>query len=297
MRGAMENPMSSSVSSAFAEPKFAAESRNAESRRFAQDLQAPKRECAILTDERYHVGDRRDGDKIQKPLFPPVRYLDERGESSFFALAQCRANKLESDCGSAQTRERVRSKLWIQNGNGLRQLARDLVVVGDDNIYALLFCVRHCIDSGRADIDGDDELDLARSKRVDCFKMESVPLPVAVRQIDFNILISDLYEEIRQNRRPRNTIAIKIRIHGNSLTNFDRLEEPLDGNIHTPQQKRVVGVQVVVGAQKCRNIELRFDAPFREKGAHEFGYFHSRNCSTLPCRAILRPCPIAFSAK
>jgi hypothetical protein len=139
------------------------------------------------------------------------------------------------------------------------------MVVGDDDVDSFFFRVRDRIERGCADVDGDDELHAARRERINGIEMKPVALSVAMRQIDFKILISDLYEKIRENCSPWNAVAIEIRVDRDAFALFHRRQKPLDGNIHPLQQKRVVRVEVVVGIEEGRDVKFRFDPSSRKQ--------------------------------
>src|SRR3989344_5979521 len=98
------------------------------------------------------------------------------------------------------------------------------MMVSDNDIYSLFFCKRDRINRSRTDVNGDDEFHSPLRKRRNCFRMKSVPFPVAVRQVNLEIRVLYFVEKVGKQRRTRDAVAIKIRVHRNTLVLFYKIE-------------------------------------------------------------------------
>ena len=115
-------------------------------------------DVAVFADERHDIRQRSDGGKLRIAL-------DDRG-----AFALDGADELQSDADARQLLVGVRAVrlLCVDDRNcGGERLLPALVVVGDDDIDADLFCMLHLRRCGDAAVDAYDEAHALRFELVD----------------------------------------------------------------------------------------------------------------------------------
>ncbi len=107
-------------------------------------------------------------------------------------------------------------------------------MVGNDNVDAFCIRVRDLLDLGRAEVNGDNELDALLSQLLNSPYIQPIALGVAMRNIVAHLQTYST-QELREHDAARNPVAVVVAPHAHRLVIFYRREDPLDRLIHVGQ--------------------------------------------------------------
>src|SRR5439155_11007096 len=132
-------------------------------------------EPAVLAAKRHHVADRTQGREIQ--ITPSVEWA-----TAYFVE---RLHQLERQPARGQLRlgVAVLDAFRVDDGDGIRQLVRNDVVIEHYHVNAKLVSESDLNDAGGAAVGGDDQRDVARGQQFDRPFVDAVTFGEAVRQI------------------------------------------------------------------------------------------------------------------
>ena len=188
---------------------------------FLQDFQSEMRECSVFTGERHTVGNGCKPHHIKPPLFLSVRERKLSARPS--AREQC-LHELPRNARTAQPFERIRVvALGIENRVRIRKCKAYFMVVGDDEVDAMLLCARDGSDVGDATVDGDDDLCAALGERINGGAVEAVPLDMPMRNIIFKIGTADCSEKVVEEDASGNAVAVVVAEHDDALALEERV--------------------------------------------------------------------------
>ena len=112
------------------------------------------------------------------------------------------------------------------------------MVVGDDELHALLFDVLRLFHRGDAVVDGDDELRARRGDAVHDLIAEAVAVPFAFRQHVGDVGALGFEIGIEDGRRG-DAVTVIVSVDTDAFPVEDGFVDPLDCLVHIRQQERV----------------------------------------------------------
>ena len=126
--------------------------------------------------QRHKVGDRADGDDVDQGT-QVQRQLD----AILSLVLEQSVRELEGDADAGETGEGVAGQLGRDDDAG-RELAGQLVMVGDDDVHAELLRQPHLLDRVDAAVDGDQQTHAVGRQLLDGGGHDTVPFGEAVGQ-------------------------------------------------------------------------------------------------------------------
>ena len=172
-------------------------------------------------------------------------------------------SKLERDADAGETGEGVAWELG-RDDDARRELAGQLVMVGDDDVHAQLLGQQHLLDCIDAAVDGDEQAHTVGRKLLDGGTQDVVPLGEAVGQPPAHIGAQTL-QDFHGHERGRYAIGVVVPVHRDGLSLLKSAVDPCSRRGHAAQQVRAV--QTVVGVQETtRGGHIGEPAPGQDLG-------------------------------
>jgi|GEM_PF-5239729 len=146
-------------------------------------------ECSIFSDERHDIRNRSDGHDRQKIIENLI----------LLVLVQLRfrqecTDQLKGYSDSRQSLERiVRRNLRIHYRDSFRDSLQILVMVGDDEIDSLFFCIDRFCERGDAIIYRDNEIHVLGFHLVDVDFLQTISFIHSIGILDADILVVEIF--------------------------------------------------------------------------------------------------------
>ena len=126
----------------------------------------------------------------------------------------------------------------VDDGDTVRQFIALEMVVGDDELHALLFDVLRLFHGGDAVVDGDDELRPGGGDAVHDLIAEAVAVPFPFRQHVGDVGTLGFEIGVQDGRR-RDTVAVVVSVDTDAFPVEDGVVDPFDRLVHIGQQERI----------------------------------------------------------